>query len=58
MSDTKTEFVTKTNKDKKSNSSLHSQEIKENLDSVNMDAWFYIYENYVNPPPKKEQGII
>ena len=36
-------------------SSLHSQEIKENLDEVNMEAWYYIYENYVNPPPTKNK---
>jgi len=36
-------------------SSLHSNEIKENLDSVNMDPWYYIYENYVNPDLKKRK---
>jgi len=41
------------NKDQLSDSSLHSEEIKENLADVNMDAWFYIYENYVNPDLKK-----
>lgn len=35
--------------------SLHSEEIKENLNNVNMDPWFYIYENYVNPNPKKSK---
>ncbi len=36
-------------------SSLHSQEIKENLGEVNMEAWYYIYENFVNPDPKKNK---
>jgi len=36
-------------------SSLHSEAIKENLDNVNMDPWYYIYENYVNPNPKKNE---
>jgi hypothetical protein len=34
--------------------SLHSNEIKKNLDSVNMDPWYHIYENYVNPTAKKK----
>jgi len=34
--------------------SLHSNDIKENLENVNMDAWYYIYENYVNPELKKK----
>jgi len=35
------------------NFSLHSNEIKDNLDKINMDPWYYIYENYVNPDSKK-----
>jgi len=31
----------------------YSNEIQDYLDSVNLDPWYYIYENYVNPPPKK-----
>jgi len=34
--------------------SLHAEEIKKNLDDVNMDPWYYIYENYVNPTTKKK----
>ena len=34
--------------------SLHSEEIRENLEGVSMDPWYYIYENYVNPVPKKK----
>lgn len=34
--------------------SLHSEEIKENLDNINMDAWYYIYQNYVNTELKKK----
>jgi len=35
--------------------SLHSKEIQENLDNINMDPWFYIYQNFVNPSPKKNK---
>jgi len=34
-------------------SPLHSNEIKDNLDNVNMEPWYYIYEKYVNPTKKK-----
>jgi len=34
--------------------SLHAEEIKKNLDDVNMDPWYYIYEKYVNPTTKKK----
>ncbi|MCA9827214.1 MAG: hypothetical protein KC444_02320 [Nitrosopumilus sp.] len=34
--------------------SLHSEEIRANLEGVSMDPWYYIYENYVNPVPKKK----
>jgi len=37
-----------------SDSSLHSEAIKENLDHVNMEPWYYIYENYVNPGLKRK----
>ncbi|MDH3765526.1 MAG: hypothetical protein OER82_06920 [Nitrosopumilus sp.] len=37
-----------------SDSPLHSEAIKENLDNVNMEAWYYIYQNYVNPGLKKK----
>ena len=33
--------------------SSYSDEIKEHLSMVNMDPWFYIYANYVNPTIKK-----
>ena len=36
--------------------SLHSQEIRDNLSNVNMEAWYYIYENFVNPPPTKNKA--
>ncbi len=29
------------------------KEIEEHLNSVNMEPWFYIYENLVNPDLKK-----
>ncbi len=51
---TKLEDVS-TGKDKTTIDALHSQEIKDNLDEVNMDAWYYIYQNFVNPPPKKNK---
>ena len=31
----------------------YSEKIIKHLDNVNMDPWFYIYSNYVNPSPKK-----
>jgi hypothetical protein len=34
--------------------SSYSEEIKEHLDKVNMDPWYYIYTNYVNPASKKK----
>ena len=30
-------------------------EIEEHLSNVNMDSWFYIYENYVKNDPIKEE---
>lgn len=48
-----TKDVEKTKNNDSTAASLHSKEIEENLDGVNMEAWFYIYENYVNPSPKK-----
>ena len=33
----------------------YSNEIKEHLNSVNMDPWYYVYENYVNPDLKKRK---
>ena len=35
--------------------STYSDEIKDHLNKVNMDAWYYIYGNYVNPTSKKDQ---
>jgi len=29
--------------------------IQEHLENVNMDAWYYIYQVYVNPPDKSEK---
>jgi len=36
--------------------SSYSNEIKDHLSKVNMDPWYYIYGNYVNPPSKKNKG--
>jgi len=41
-------------KDEADTASLHSEEIRKNLEGVNTDPWYYIYENYVNPVPKKK----
>jgi len=30
------------------------KEIEENLNNVNMDPWFYIYENYIQNNSKEE----
>ena len=38
-------------------SSFHSQEIKDNLNDVNMEAWYYIYENFVNPTLTKNKPL-
>jgi len=35
--------------------SSYSNEIKDHLSNVNMDPWYYIYGNYVNPPSKKNK---
>ena len=32
---------------------LEGKVIQEHLESVNMDAWYYIYQVYVNPKNKK-----
>jgi len=32
------------------------KEIEKNLSSVNMDPWYYIYENYIQNEPKEEQN--
>ncbi len=34
------------------------KEIEEHLNSVNMDPWFYIYENYVKKESKEELNKI
>jgi hypothetical protein len=28
--------------------------IQKHLEQVNMDAWYYIYQKYVNPPSDKD----
>ena len=28
--------------------------IQEHLKNINMDPWYFIYQNYVNPPEKKK----
>jgi len=38
-----------------SDSSLHSDAIKKNLDGVNMEPWYYIYGNFINPELKKKK---
>ena len=38
--------------------SSYSDEIKEHLSRVNMDPWFYIYANYVNPTLKKNKDSV
>ena len=43
------------NNDTNTVNSLHSDEIRENLSDVNMDAWNYIYQNFVNPDLKKKE---
>jgi len=35
--------------------SLHSDAIKKNLDDVNMEPWYYIYGNFINPELKKKK---
>ena len=40
--------------DVEKDTSFHSEEIIENLDSVNMDPWYYIYGKYVNPELDKK----
>lgn len=42
--------------DAEKNTSFHSEEIIENLDSVNMDPWYYIYGKYVNPNLDKKKS--
>ena len=32
---------------------LEGKVIQEHLESINMDAWYYIYQIYVNPQKKK-----
>ena len=32
------------------------KEIEEHLNSVNMDPWFYIYENYIKNDSKEESN--
>ena len=29
--------------------------IQEHLENINMDPWYFIYQNYVNPPEKKKK---
>jgi len=29
--------------------------IQEHLENINMDPWYYIYQNYVNPPEESEK---
>lgn len=36
----------------------YSNEMLAHLDKVNMDPWFYVYTNYVNPLQKKESKIL
>lgn len=38
--------------------SSYSDEIKDHLSMINMDPWYYIYANYVNPTPKKDRESI
>lgn len=56
IKDTKSEDINVKDNDGSylSDSSLHSEAIKENLDNVNMEPWYYIYENYVNLSLKKK----
>jgi len=35
--------------------SSYSEEISEHLSRVNMDSWYYIYANYVNPTLKNNK---
>ena len=32
--------------------------IQEHLENINMDPWYFIYQNYVNPPEKNEKKKI
>ncbi len=34
----------------------YSDELKEHLSNVNMEPWFYIYENYVRNKPKNDKS--
>lgn len=38
--------------------SFYSDEIEEHLGKVNMDPWYYIYANYVNPTLKKDKDSV
>jgi hypothetical protein len=32
----------------------NGKEIEENLSNVNLDPWYYIYENYIKDEPKEK----
>ena len=34
----------------------YSNKILRHLDRINMDPWYFIYSNYVNPPSKEEKS--
>jgi len=36
--------------------SKKGKEIEEHLAGVNMDPWYYIYENYIQNPSKEKQN--
>jgi hypothetical protein len=38
----------------RTNSSKKGKEIEEHLADVNMDPWYYIYENYIQNEPKEK----
>ena len=38
---------------KSDEAALEGKVIQEHLESINMDAWYYIYSVYVNPQKKK-----
>jgi hypothetical protein len=52
---TKKQDSIKNNSFKDSFDSSYANEIQEHLSKVNMDPWYYIYSNYVNPPSKSKK---
>ena len=38
----------------RTHSTKKGKELEEHLSNVNMDPWFYIYENYIKNEPKEK----